>query len=289
MDSKTSIRRSPIDRARLDTILKHPDVSARNAWELFITYFWDKLRSECYQMRYDDEDPDLVPDYSEFSIDGMKIDRSTFMIMLKSSAEDYLEAMHGRMTVRIDDRPFRVPSDDSVTYELLVTQVFMFKGMTDDDLETVTISKDRVYTFEKCELADPNASKRENRKFFHKLTWLIECTDDGWDTVTDMEAAAYMWGYNMYRHEGMPVKNLPVEVNNALAKIEKVVGMDNSFAITDCWETEFRSAVVSVDTQFSAEKVRDWNARNRQKSIVDGTDEDKAEDYWYNKCDTFRI
>lgn len=286
MDSTNSILRRQIDRDRLDTILRHPDLCARNAWELFIVFFWERLRSECYQALYEDEDPELVPDYKEFTIEGLEIEKDAFTIMLEASASDYIEAMNGRMAIRIGDRPFRVPADEGVTEEALARDVFGFPDTGDGK---VRVLKSRVYEPDAAESAAPASRKREDRAYFHKLTYIIECTDDGWDAVSDMEAAAYMWSYTMYRHEGEYVREIPLETNEAFVKIEKVVGMENAYCITDCWESGFRSAVVSVDTQFSAEKIRNWNRENGQESPVDGVDTEDADEYWYNKCDTFRI
>lgn len=33
---------------------------------------------------------------------------------------------------------------------------------------------------------------------------------------------------------------------------------------------------------FSADKVREWNKRNGQKSYVDEMDDEKAADFWYD-------
>lgn len=284
------IQRNQIDRGRLDTILKHPDVCARNAWELFISFFWERLRSECYQMLYEDEDPDRVPDYREFTIEGEELDKETFTIMLETSADDYLEAMHRRMTVMIGERPFRVPSDDDVTKDRLTKDLFSFPTIEIRGYEDcVKIIKDCVYTFDKGQDTDPSEERREARKMFHRITWLVECTDDGWDRLTDMEAAAFEWAFKMYKKEGMFVKDVPIEVNKAFVRIEKFIGLENAYCITDCWISDFKSAKVQIDTQFSAAKVREWNERNHQKSIVDTVDQETADAYWYGECNTFRL
>lgn len=289
MDSKTTIRKCPVDRDRLETILKHPDTVAKNAWMLFVAYFWDGFKSECYHMQYEDEDPELVPDYSEYDINGMSIEKETFDIMLNSAADDYLEAMHNRMTVRIADKPFRVPSNENVTKEILVHDIFQFKVRNPDSHRPyLSIQKSDIYEIDDTEQKDPAEEKRDSRLFFHKIVLLVETTDDGWDILTDMEAAAYEWAFVMYKYEDELVKDMANEVNKAFQKIEEEIGFDNAYCITDCWISDFKSAVVSIDTQFSAEKIRSWNAANKQKSLVDDIDAKKANDYWYDKCKTFK-
>lgn len=289
MGSTNLILRHLIDRDRLDTILKHPDVCARNTWELFIVFFWERLKSECYQMMYEDEDPELVPDYKEFTIEGVTIEKDILDTMLESSAEDFMEAMKGRMTISIEDRPYRVPSNDDVTLKRLTKDMFMFPYVeAQGDPDAVKILKECVYVFEHKEERSTQEDKQEARKMFHRIVWLVE-VDDGWDRLTDMEAAAFEWSYRMYKYEGRFVKDIPIEVNKAFVKIEKSVGFDNAYCITDCWISDFRSAQVQIDTQFSARKIRDWNERNRQKSIVDTVDQDTADAYWYEECNTFRL
>jgi len=284
---RTSI--SKFDRSVLDSIIKHPAMASKNAWWLFTVFFWNNLREECYHVLYEDEDPDLIPDYKEFSIDNMKIEKDVLDIMLKCSAEDFINAMENNLTIRIGGKPYRIPRNENVTKEKLVNSIFKFPEIYEGNKCHIH----RNFVFEVRDIDpegyDRTTDIRESRKFFHKLVYMAESSDDGWYDLTDMEAAAYTWALFMRRYEEEYVKSVIEPVRKALNKIYKECGIETLAELSSCWVDEIESAKVSVDTQFSASKIRRWNEQNAQESFVDKVDLEAAEDYWYKDCKTFKV
>ena len=92
----------------------------------------------------------------------------------------------------------------------------------------------------------------------------------------------------MFRLEDEYVRSHPEETLKALGKIYEQCGISGLAEISECWMDGIASAKVSTDTQFSVSKVMQWNKRNGQESYVDLIPEKDAEDYWYNRCTTFR-
>ena len=78
------------DKETLSSILKHPETARKNAWWLFTSFFWHKLKEELFQMFYEDEDPELIPDYEEFDIENQTIPNEILETMLQSAAEDFV-------------------------------------------------------------------------------------------------------------------------------------------------------------------------------------------------------
>ena len=66
----------PFDKPLLREMLRDPRGVRNNPYLIFIAYFWDQLKDDRYQFLYDDEDPEMIPEYDEFTIDGKKIEKS---------------------------------------------------------------------------------------------------------------------------------------------------------------------------------------------------------------------
>ena len=66
----------PFEKPLLREMLRDPRGVRNNPYLIFIAYFWGQLKDDLYQFFYDDEDPEMVPEYDEFTIDGKKIDKS---------------------------------------------------------------------------------------------------------------------------------------------------------------------------------------------------------------------
>ena len=98
----------PFDKPILREMLRDPRGVRNNPYLIFISYFWDKLKDDRYQFLYDDEEPEMVHEYDEFTIDGKEIEKNIFETILGACMEDIISAQQNRLTVRINDKPYRV-------------------------------------------------------------------------------------------------------------------------------------------------------------------------------------
>lgn len=276
------------DKNVLSGILEHPETARKNVWHLFTTFFWHRLKEEVYQMVNEDEDPELTIGYEEFKIDGFKIDAAIHKTILECSAEDFIEAMNGGMTVRIKDKPIRIPKNENVTKEILATKIFQFQPDNNPNSteEMLVIDRNQIYEVEDNPINGNQSTEigeevKKSREFFKKLVYLVEKTDDGWDKLTDIEAACYVWGLQMAKYDGKYVKEVPDKVLAAVERINRDVGDFTLEELTSCWVREYDSASVGVDTQFSVTKMEHWAEGEGQKSIVNRVNQKIADDYWY--------
>ena len=275
------------DKETLSSILKHPETARKNAWWLFTSFFWHKLKEELFQMFYEDEDPELIPDYEEFDIENQTIPNEILETMLQSAAEDFVSAMNNGLAIKINDKPYRVPKSENVSVEVLTKEIFKFPDIeAPGDPNVAKIVKACIYEvqdnhFQEGQLSEIGEENKLSRVFFKKLVWLTEKTDDGWERLTDIEAACYVWALQMAKYEGKYVKDVAEAAAKALERINKDVGNFTLEEITDCWIRSYDSAMVSIDTQFSATKMLQWAKDNNQESVVSRISEKSADDYWY--------
>ena len=131
----------PFDKPLLREMLRDPRGVRNNPYLIFISYFLDKLKDDRYQFLYDDEEPEMVPEYDEFTIDGKEIEKNIFENILGACIEDIISAQQNRLTVRINDKPYRVNKFPEIDPAAL-PKFFNFE--VHDDL--VTISLDKVNT-----------------------------------------------------------------------------------------------------------------------------------------------
>ena len=183
---------SKFDRNVLDTITRHPDMARKNAWWLFTVFTFECLKEEYYQMLCEDDEPDTVPGYKEFSIDGMEVDDGILETLINGCADDFANAMDSGLAIRIGGKPYRVPKNENVNRDTLARSVFQFRPCKDKP-GTSVISMDDIYEVRDLNVDEPDRASemKRSRKFFHKLVYMAESPGDGWYDLTDMEAAAY--------------------------------------------------------------------------------------------------
>ncbi len=275
-----------IDTWRLNELMNNPSVARKQPYQLFVAWVLYKIRVEIYQIRYSDEEPGVAPCFEDFSVFDKLIDETTFNCILESCAEDIISFQQNSLVVKINDKPYRVPKSPVLDYNILTNEIFKFKHVdVPGDLPSVHITRDCIYTVP-SEDEEQDTSKDElknSRKFFKKIVFTANHTDDGWELLTDMEAVVYMWAVKMAKHDGKLVRDVAGDVMKLVDKISEDIADFTLTDIVECWNKDFKSSEVSVDSQFSVTKVMEWNDANMQKSIVQSVDDECAENFWYDK------
>lgn len=283
MDSETTLWK--ISQAQLSDLLRDPGTARKDPYLLFIAHYWEKVREYMYDLELSECDGDDEPDYDGFKADGLTIDKSMLETILESCMDDVASAQENGLVIRIDGKPFRLSKTVTAKREVMSMMADKFCEEHLHECSVCVIDRNRIMTPYDPErkLKDTASELKRSRQFFHKITWLVEATDYGWDELTDMEAAAYIWGIRMARYDGMMAKTVMKEALKTVSAVIRDVAELTIEDLSSCWNKEFGESEVSADSQFSMTKILEWNKANRQESIVDDTDTDTAEDFWYEK------
>lgn len=269
------------DPGVLDMVIRHPETARKDAYRLFTSFLWHRMKEEVYLSEYEESDPETedVPGYGEYVIDGARIPHQLFRSMLQESIEDFVSASENGLTVRVDGKPYRIPRCEGLDRDVLKG---MFRFRVDGDGMAVV---DCGMVFEPVSEShgDDASETRRSRQMFRDIVWLVDNTEDGWERLTDMEAAAYTWGVRMCAYEGEPVKSVIGKAMETVDEICNTVAPLDIGCISGCWNERLESARVSTETQFSASMVEEWNADNGQESALQSVDHAAANDYWYDK------
>lgn len=270
------------DKPLLKEMLRDPRGVRNDPYLIFVAYFWDKLKDYLYQYEFAEEEPEDALEYDDYTINGKDIGINVFGTILDACMEDIISAQQNRLTVRINDKPYRVNKFPEIDQAALPR---FFDFDVHDDL--VTISLDKVNTYIPTD-GDYEMSidqqTRSSRSYFHKIVYLVENDDEGWDKLTDIEAVAYTWAVKMAKYEGKEAVACMPEILKFVKYVNKELCDMDIENLPDCWVHDFNMAKLTIDAQFSATLMKKWNKKHKQKSYIDEIDDEKAKEFWYDNC-----
>ncbi len=262
----------------MESLLRDPKAGRNNPYLMFIAYTWNKIKEDIYQNLYEDEDPETVPDYDDFEIDGMECNAVVMRIIIESCASDLIAAQQNGLVLKIGGRPYRTPKTPAADRFTLCNRIFCFQRKDDivriskSDIMTVVMPDDSK-TFMDIELENSMAMA-------HRILFLVETRKEGWDMLTDVEAVVYAWTIRMARYQGMRIKDIVNEVLRFVDYIKDGISEMELDELSDLWIDNFNTATVSADSQFSASKVDEWNRRYGMKSVLQEIDQEEADEFW---------
>jgi len=139
------------------------------------------------------------------------------------------------------------------------------------------------------QLSDFASQRRELKDdlaYIRKIIYLAndDC-NDGWDKLTDIELAAYLWVYYTARAVAKQRRiNDKYMVEWYQKRLLKYANLPMA-TIRAMWSSRVK-IVEQADsiTTFSAEKMRKWNEENRQSSEIDNISNEEADNYWYKSA-----
>lgn len=271
----------PIEQHQLTEILRDPNSAKKDPYLLYISYTWNKLKEFKYDEFLDVDDLDDYIMYEELDISMMGINAETLYEIMRSCAEDIVAAQDNGLVIKIEGKPYRLSRTVKADPDVMM-RLFQFKPAPYDS-SILIMNPGLVMTpyDPNAKIKDEASELKESRTYFHKIVWLVENDEDGWDKLTDIEAAAYIWGMKMARYEGRMTKGLMKETIKVINRIKRDIGRFTLDDIFDYWNADFTDSEVAVESQFSVSKMREWNNENNQKSVVDKVDKDLADDFWY--------
>lgn len=263
----------------LNNMIAHPETVSRDVYKLFTVYVWEALTNYFQSVSEDNADEE-DDDFEAITPNGKCLEISVWNSILNNCINDLNGAASTKSTLQIKGQSFRIPNGDYPMRKLRAIFHF-YKTTSQPNGEEIVV----IYKYDLKEIVENGSGKseldecREDRLYFKKIVYLAESSDDNWDKLTDMEAAIYYWGFILAKYEGNPVNT--VDIHEALTPILKETGIDRAM-LESCMRKPLKRSEITIKTQFSATKVREWNKKFKQSSIVDKISKDEAEKHWSN-------
>lgn len=245
-------------KGELEEAIARPRDFANDPNMLFVSYVLDTLKGMLidYDKFYDDED-------EQQEIWGAEFDKKTFDRMLGEMADEFCTCAETRQQLRIGGSGFTLRNASGVSRRGLKT---LFDFRVND--KNYIIEPEGVLVDDGIDdFAQRKAELASDKLMMKKIVFLAE-HEDGWDRLTDIEAAAYCWYINQKKKNPKPVN----EWADAYISYHGL-GLDE---IRKAW----RNGEPKGMFPFSQRLVEDFNKSHRQKSSLHNVPDENAEDYW---------
>lgn len=202
---------------------------------------------------------------------GITIPRKTAELIVSDCIMDFTSAIDNGCMIDIGNKRFSIRNRKRCKKDLL-PGIFKF-----EDSDEVTITNKCIFIPDWPEVCFKKEEPADSMKYFQKIVYLSDSTDDGYDKLTDIEAAVYCWGLFHSKHS-----NSPTGAYLYSAFYDKY---KNNF------DVDFYELMECVrDGQkfpfeywsFPVDKIKDWNKKHNQESVIDSVNENAAADYWYD-------
>ncbi len=248
------------------------DIS-RNPYQLFAAYIISALTD----LIHDDPDDDQNP-----FIWGKTVPVDVFDRFYQSAVNDFIEAKENGLTVDVKGKPYTIRNSTKIDNGKLF-EAFQFPAYEGE----YSICKMGVKNVEEnpTTFDEQRKALKDDNIYLKKIIFLAYDDDnDGWDKLTDMEVAAYVWAFHMAKalRNNQPINDKYIA--NWYLECKKYVDMPLK-EIRSTWNDRVKVAEIADSIcVFSADKIREWNKANNQSSIVDDVGDEDAENYWYEQA-----
>lgn len=247
--------------ATLNDMLSDPRQICKDPYALLTAYLLDNLKELAEDELWGAEIPCKL-------VDRMVVDCST----------DFKEAGLNGYTVRIQGQGFTIKRINNINWEN-VPYIFQFEKNGDN----YVINKSGVYNI-KSEFLDSYDAKREERQrnqtYFHQVM-LLASQKDGWDKLTDMEAAVYCWTVWVHKYDMGHVVTQD-NIKSWWGKYYDYFCLPLK-EIQSCFDDNIVEQIKYTTLYpFSYRKIAEWNEKNEQESEAVKLNAKTADDYWYN-------
>lgn len=201
---------------------------------------------------------DSLDDGEEFSVDdmwGTEMDKDVLLNVVKYAVEDFESAVKNRIPVKVFGNTYTIRGGNSLPYDKFM-EIFDF----DESENGLVISKGKIRNFEaQCEdnYEDRKEELKRSKEYYRKISDAGK-TDDGWDRLTDIEAAWYCWGlFCLQNHDS----------DNDVSKFHEKYKDSYCLELDDLLKCTNHGRLDGIYS-FSVKKVTEWNKRNKQESSI---------------------
>lgn len=246
---------------------------SRNPYQLFTAYIISALTELIHSDPEDDQNP---------SIWGKTVPKEVFDRFYQSALKDFIEAKENGLTVDVWGKPYTIRNGMMIDEQRLA-DAFQFPLNGDE----YAICRIGVRNVEKnpTTYSDQRKSLKDDNLYLRKIIYMAyDDENDGWDKLTDMEVAAYIWAYHMAKAIRNNQNINDRYIVNWWQECKKYVDIPLK-EIRSTWNDRFKVAEIADSIcVFSADKIREWNKLNGQESEVDNVPDDAADNYWYEQA-----
>lgn len=246
---------------------------SRSPYQLFSAFVISALRDLIHGDPEDDQNPFIW---------GKTVPKEVFDRFYDSAVRDYMEAIANNLTVEVCGKPYSIRNGRTVE-ESRLREAFQFPVY--DGLYSVCLSGVKNVEENPVTYEDQRRMLKEDNLYLRKIIYLAyDDEHDGWDRLTDIEVAAYVWAFHMAKavREGRNINDRYIA--DWYRECSKYVDIPLR-EIRSTWNDRVKVAEIADSIcVFSAEKMKKWNEDNGQESAVDGIDDETADNYWYDQA-----
>lgn len=219
---------------------------------------------------------DMIDDENIKSPIGIELDSREVKDLISECKEDFLSAIDTGAKIDINGTSYTIRNASNVSVEK-IDCIFDLKEV--NGITTINLSGIFDVSKEKQEYDDVKKEANDSIVYFQKIIYLTETTEEGYDKLTDMEAAAYCWALFHRKNLNYPTGCF---MYDKFYNQYKDCICQSMYEVIDCLKDGIKFPQRYFD--FSASKIRAWNKNNNQESVVDSVNKEKAADYWYNEA-----
>lgn len=246
---------------------------SRNPYQLFTAYIISALTDLIHSDPEDDQNPFIW---------GKSIAAEVYDRFYQAAVKDFIEAKENGLTVDIKGKPYTIRNASKIDEQKLL-EAFQFP-LYDGEYSICLMGVKNVEET-KTSFTDQRKALKDDNLYLRKIIYLAYDDDnDGWDKLTDIEVAAYVWAFHMAKALRNNQNINDRYIVNWWQECRKYVDMPLK-EIRATWNDRFKVAEIADSIcVFSADKMREWNKDNNQESVVDEIEDEIADNYWYEQA-----
>ncbi len=246
---------------------------SKNPYQLFTAFVISELRELLQQDPEDDHNPFIW---------GKTIPVLLFDKFFEGLIADFMEAIQQNLTIEIDGRPYSI-RNSKIIEEQKLRDSFQFPSS--DGVYAICMIGVKNVEGNGADYQEQRKALKDDSAYLRKIIYVAyDDEHDGWDKLTDIEIAAYVWAFFMAKVLRAEKRVNDKYIAQWYQECIKYVDMPLK-EIKSVWSDRIKVAEIADSIcVFSAEKMRNWNKENDQESIIDTIDDEVADNYWYNEA-----
>ena len=247
---------------------------SRNPYQLFAAYIISALTELIHSDPEDDQNPFIW---------GKEVPVDVFDRFYASAVKDFVEAKENGLPIDINGKPYTIRKANNLDEQKLLDA---FKFPIYDGTYSICRAGVKNVEDDPTNFTDQRTALKNDSIYLKKIVYLAyDDENDGWDKLTDIEVLAYVWAFHMAKALRNNENINDRYIANWYLEAKKYVGDIPLKEIRSTWNDRVKMAEIADSIcVFSADKIREWNKSNGQKSVVDEIDDETADNYWYEQA-----
>ena len=245
---------------KLSLLCSNPEDNTQNPLDLFLWFVLHSIKEGLLE-------PEEEDDYTVQNLWFLEVEKNDLENLISDCIDDFSAACENSIPIKFAGRRWSIRKPKSVDLTRL-HEAFQFPEKGNMYILDPKGIMDLKYPVS-SDVATRMSEAKENLKFSHQIEMLAEDdANDGWDKLTDIEAAAYCWFLYAKKREGNHITK--GDLQEWYNKYKSYHGLKLS-EICDCFTDLViysHNGVPQITYCFSKNKIEKWNNTHNQKSIV---------------------